>query len=241
MRRLHSPADLADRSTMIRWAAQALAWGGSAWAHGGAVAVLAPRLNRHDRLVLDGPPGDVDALLEHLAAPHLRPLVTTDLAARLSTPARVVFGWMERGGELAPGPGRWLAESEWDEVEALLREANPNSYVWPREPGPTRWAGLRVDGGLVAVAADAWSAPTAGFLAGVATHPDHRGRGLSTGLCAFVASSLLTRHGTCALMVDAGNADAIAVYRKLGFDYRGVAVLESPRQSTPGSPLETVR
>lgn len=231
MRRLHSPADLADRSTLIRWAAQALAWGGSAWVHGDAAAVVAPRLNRHDRLVLDGPPADVDALLDRLAAPHLRPLVTTDLAERLSTPARVSFGWMERGGELAPGAGRWLAESEWDEVEALLRKANPNSYVWPREPGPARWAGVHVDGHLAAVAADAWSAPTAGFLAGVATHPDHRGRGLSTGLCAFVAHSLLARYGTCALMVDADNAGAIAVYRKLGFDYRAVTVLESPGHS----------
>lgn len=238
MRVLSTPADVAAASPdlLVRWAAQALlpGRGGAAWARGGAVGVLAPGLNRYDRLVLGGPVGDVAELLRAVVRPGVHPLVTTATADELGWPRRAAFGWMERGGSLdaAPGP-RWLAEDEWDGVEALLRKANPHSYVWPREPGPSRWAGTHVDGVLVSVGADAWSAPGVGFVAGVATHPDHRGRSLSTGLCSFLVGALLAEHGTCALMVDADNRAAITVYRRLGFEYRGVTALrDSPLQDS---------
>ncbi|ONI90447.1 hypothetical protein ALI22I_11940 [Saccharothrix sp. ALI-22-I] len=230
MRVLSSPADVAAASTdpLTRWAAQALLPGrdGAAWAHGDAVGVLAPGLNRHDRLVLAGPVDDVAVLLRTHARPGVNPLVTTGVAEELGWPVRATFGWMERTGSLDAGAGaRWLAEDEWDDVEALLRKASPKSYVWPREPGPSRWAGIHADGELVSVGADAWSAPGVGFVAGVATHPDHRGRSLSTNLCSFLVDALLAEHGTCALMVEAENPAAIAVYRRLGFEYRSVTAL----------------
>lgn len=236
MRELHTPADVAAASedALVRWAAQALGAGGRAWAHGAAVGVHAPDLNRHDRLVLAGPAHDVATVLGdrlHAHGPSLRPLVASELAAdlRAALPDLVVrasFGWMERGGSLpAPGGARWLEEHELDDAEALLRKANPDTYMWPRERGSRRWAGIHVDGALAAVGAEAWSSEHVGFVAGVATHPDHRGRGLSTALCAFVVHHLLDEYPTCALMVDKDNAGAIAVYRKLGFRYRSVTVL----------------
>ncbi|MFC6091077.1 GNAT family N-acetyltransferase [Saccharothrix lopnurensis] len=238
MRVLPTPADVASASPdpLLRWAAQALlpGRGGSAWARGDAVAVWAPGLYRHDRLVLAGPPGDVLALLREHSRPGCRPVVTAALAEELDWPLRGVFGWMDRTGPPAgPAAGaRWLAEDEWDEVGALLRRANPDSWAWPGEPGPTRWAGVRAGGGeLVAVAADAWSTPGVGFIAGVATHPEHRGRSLSVRVCSFVAAALLAEHGTCALMVDAGNGPAIGVYRRLGFAYRGLAALRDAGHS----------
>jgi predicted GNAT family acetyltransferase len=42
-------------------------------------------------------------------------------------------------------------------------------------------------------------------------------------VCGFVTAELRKRHGGRALMVDAGNAAAIAIYQKLGYTYRGVA------------------
>ncbi|MFD1149687.1 hypothetical protein, partial [Saccharothrix hoggarensis] len=167
MRVLTTPADVAAATAdpLARWAAQALfpGRGGAAWAHGEAVAVLAPALNRHDRLVLVGPVDDVAVLLRAHVRPGLSPLVTTEVAEGLGWPVRGTFGWMERTGALAAPDGvRWLAEDEWDDVEALLRKAAPHSYVWPGEPGPARWAGVHADGVLVAVGADAWSAPGVG-------------------------------------------------------------------------------
>lgn len=232
MRVLHTPDEVAaaNPDALVRWAAQSLlpGGGGAAWGHGAAVAVLAPGLNRHDRLVLAGPVDDVAALLHAHHRPGLSPLVTTETAAALPRyPARGTFGWMERAGTLATPDGvRWLREDEWDDVEYLLRKASPHSYVWPRERGPRRWAGIHVDGDLVAVAADAWSAPGIGFVAGVATHPDHRGRGLSTRICAYLTGTLLAEHGECALMVDGANATAIRVYERLGFTYRSVTALK---------------
>ncbi|WP_367132741.1 GNAT family N-acetyltransferase [Saccharothrix sp. HUAS TT1] len=233
MRVLPTPADVATAGAagadpLARWAAQTLSpgRGGAAWAHGDGVAVLAPSLNRFDRLVLTGPAADVAVLLRAHVRPGLRPLVTTAVADELDWPQRGTFGWMQRGGSLDGATGaRWLGEDEWDDVEALLRKANPDSWTWPREPGPTRWAGAHVDGALVAVGADAWSATDVGFVGGVATHPDHRGRSWAGQVCAFLVSALLAELGTCALMVDASNAPAIAVYRRLGFDYRSVTAL----------------
>ncbi|MFI9010472.1 GNAT family N-acetyltransferase [Actinosynnema sp. NPDC053489] len=230
MRALPTPADVsaATPDPLVRWAAQALlpGRGGAAWAHGGAVGVLAPALYRFDRLVLTGPVADVAALLRAHVRPDVRPVVATAVADELGWPVRGTFGWMERSGALAArGRARWLAEDEWDEVESLLRKANPDSWAWPREPGPARWAGVRADGVLVSVAADAWGAPGVGFVAGVATHPDHRGRSLSAQVCSFVVGELLAERGTCGLMVDAANATAIRLYERLGFAYRSVTAL----------------
>ncbi|GAA2839071.1 GNAT family N-acetyltransferase [Kribbella solani] len=73
---------------------------------------------------------------------------------------------------------------------------------------------------VVSVAADAWSAPEVGFLAGVATNPVARGKGLSRQVCGFATAELVKRHGRAALMVDGDNA---AVYERLGYTYRKVA------------------
>ncbi len=231
MRVLRNPDEVAavNPDPLVRWAAQCLlpGRGGVAWAHGEAVGVLAPALNRFDRFVLAGPVEDVAVILRTRGRPDFRPLVTTETAAGLPGYERLAtFGWMERDGSLdAPDLG-WLREDEWDDVESLLRKASPDSFVRPYEPGPRRWTGIRAeDGTLVAAGAEAWSAPGIGFVAGVATHPDHRGRGLSTSVCAFLTGALLAESGRCALMVDGTNTAAIKVYERLGYRYRSVTAL----------------
>ncbi|SEQ22124.1 Acetyltransferase (GNAT) family protein [Lentzea xinjiangensis] len=233
MRRLRTTAAVLEASddSLVRWAAQALSSGGAAWEHNGAVAVHAPHLARRRRLVLAGPAEGVASLLAaHGRGVELRPLMERPLALEVAEvmPSPWVedtpFGWMDRSGTLdRPAEACWLASP--DDVETLLRVANPASWAWPGEEGVRRWAGVHVDSTLVATAAEAWSSADVGFIMGVAVHPSHTGKGLGRRVCQFVASNLLSRYGTCALFVDEDNAPAIALYRGLGFTYRDVTTL----------------
>jgi len=136
----------------------------------------------------------------------------------------VVLGWMEITGPLTDrttttGAG-WLPDAELDDVRRLLDDAFPESYAHPDEPGVLRWSGIRRNGALVAAAAEAWSAPQVGFVAGVVTTPRARGCGLATGLCHFLLTELVQDRGRAALMVDGWNATAIGLYARLGLRYR---------------------
>jgi predicted GNAT family acetyltransferase len=82
---------------------------------------------------------------------------------------------------------------------------------------------------LVAVAAEAWSVPEIGFLAGVATRPQARGRGLAASVCAFVTNELLAGRQRVALVADYWNSAAIATYRRLGFTLRPLGAARQRR------------
>ena len=59
-----------------------------------------------------------------------------------------------------------------------LGQHYPGSYAKPGIAGVRRWAGIRDDAGaLVAVGADAWSAPTVGLVGGITVRPAARSRG----------------------------------------------------------------
>ncbi|WP_433791006.1 GNAT family N-acetyltransferase [Actinoplanes sp. CA-252034] len=130
-----------------------------------------------------------------------------------------------RGSGWVGGVGPvWLGEEDSPEVTAMIREAYPDSYAWPGNPGVQRWAGIRdSDGRLLTVAAEAWSTPEIGFMSGVATRPSARGRGLGRSICAFVADELLAGRERVALLVDYWNTAALATYTGLGFTTRRVA------------------
>jgi hypothetical protein len=109
------------------------------------------------------------------------------------------------GGLVSGGGPAWLDDDAG--VEALLAEAAPASYAWPGHPAVRRWAAATGDGGeLLSVAADAWSAPEVGFLAGVATRRVARGKGLSRQVCAFVTTQLVAQHGRAGI-TDLGSGD----------------------------------
>ncbi|RMB82173.1 GNAT family N-acetyltransferase [Streptomyces shenzhenensis] len=160
-------------------------------------------------------------------------------------PGGAGFLWMETATAPGAATGvRWLDPDGERAAGALIDLCFPDSYARPGRPGVRRWAGVHggegggaggghasagdggtggayagVGGGgaaVVAVAADAWSAAGCGFLAGVVTHPRARGRGLAAAVSAFVVDALVRRHGRAALMVDADNSPAIAVYERAG-------------------------
>lgn len=128
------------------------------------------------------------------------------------------FSWMSLG--VAPGPVEgvgWLSPGAEAEVAGLLAGSAPHSYAVPGMAGVRRWAGVRVGGELAAVAADAWSAPEVGLLAGVATAARFRGRGLAERVCRWVSARLVEEYGRAALMVDDDNASALGVYGRIGY------------------------
>ncbi|WP_220505762.1 GNAT family N-acetyltransferase [Microbispora sp. H10830] len=243
MRELVSEAEVVAASgddDLVVWAAQGMRPGVRAWAYGDAVAVASPGASRRDRLVVRGTAAQVVPLVRHAlaeAGPSYRPLGDAALIEQVveavpELEPAVRFSWM--GTEkLAPprheatareGAASWLADSAAPEVAALLAAASPDSYAVPGLPRVRRWAGVRDgSGALLAVAADAWSAPTVGLLAGVATAAPARGRGLGERVCRFVASALLAEHGRAALMVDDWNQAAVVVYERLGFARHRVA------------------
>lgn len=229
---------------MVVWGAQGMRAGVRAWALEDAVAVACPDLNRRDRLTVCGGAARVAALVRavrgELGSSYRmlgdRALVE-EVAARLSAgQAPAGFEWMDMGRAdavaVAGGPGSpspvggragWLGGGEEAEVTALLARASPSSWAVPGVAGVRRWAGARVDGALVATAADAWSCPGVGFVAGVATAPACRGRGFAERVCRFVFGELLAAEGRVALMVDSDNTAAIALYGRLGMRLRPVA------------------
>lgn len=205
------------------------------WRRPGATVVACAALAHWDRLVMSGDPDALAGLIREVlpeVGGTFRPFGPEELVAAVvaRTPELEVsaeFAWMDItepiGGTPAAGAG-WLGEDEWDEVAALLTESFPDSYARPGESGVRRWAGIRDAGGrLVAVAADAWSTEAIGFLAGVTTRPDARGRGLAAALCGFATDELLVGRERVALLADYVNVAAIRTYRKLGFDLCRVA------------------
>jgi GNAT superfamily N-acetyltransferase len=216
---------------LIVWAGQGFRPGVRAWYDGDAVAVAAPDLSKRDRLAVLGPADSVARLAAEVFAevgPSFRPLgdeqLIRDLADRVPVLSfSAAFGWMDTAElPVVTTTAAWLEGDTG--VEALLTEAAPMSYAWPGRSGVRRWAAATGNGGdLLSVAADAWGAPEIGFLAGVATHPGARGRGLSRQVCAFVTAELIKQHGRVGLIVDGSNATAIALYQRLGYTYRRVA------------------
>lgn len=221
------------------------------------MAVLAPALSRHDRIVVSGPIDDVAPLVREVlgvVGTAYRPFGDEGLIRGLveripELKLRATFGWMEIGeAPVETVTARWFADDTG--VAELLEEASPTSYAWPGATGVTRWAGIEDAGPelsaepaagldhaetvaaepqrarLLSVAADAWSSPEVGFVAGVATLPEARGRGLSRQVCAFVTAELVKRHGRVGLMVDGRNETAIGLYRKLGYSYHPVGAAQ---------------
>ena len=217
-----------------RWVAQGLDGRGRAWASedGRALAVAGTGVSRRDRIAVSGPPASVVPLVRdvlHEVGPTYRPLGDPPLMEAIvgGVPGLVAgkpFAWMERTSAGPRGDqhgATWLSGAELPEATALLAAVSPGSDALPGVPGVERWAGIRDDAGrLTALAALAWSAPSVGLITGVAVRPEARGRGLGRAVCGFVLTEALRRHGTAALMVDAGNETAIRLYRGLGMSHR---------------------
>ncbi|MFI6908686.1 GNAT family N-acetyltransferase [Nonomuraea sp. NPDC050394] len=222
---------------LLMWAAQGLGPGARAWALGDAVVTAAPDLARRDRLAVGGSTASAVPLVRHALAelgPAYRPLGGTRTIAEVAAKVEGMevageFSWMSLPSEPSVPAAAdelevsWLPGEASPEVAALLTDFAPESYAVPGAAGVTRWAGLRARGKLAAVAADAWSAPDVGLLAGVATAGPFRGKGLGERVCRWMSRELVHAYGRAALMVDDDNGPALGVYTRIGYTRRRIA------------------
>jgi len=228
------------------WAAQRLLAGGFAWASGGAVVVGSPALCGRDRLIVRGPAGPaawlVRAILDSLGPSYAvigdPPVMSAILACITALEPRGYFGWLDCIRRPLCRPvhkARWLSRQEWGAADEVLSVAYPKSFARPGVPGVRRWAGITDhSGSLTSIAADAWTAPGLGFVAGLAVVPEARRTGQGRDVSAFVLTSLMAVHGRVAMMVRHSNAAAIVSYAELGLTYRHQQVL-GVRSRLPGA------
>ncbi|WP_063643268.1 GNAT family N-acetyltransferase [Actinoplanes sp. N902-109] len=215
-----------DEDPLLVWAAQDMQPGSRAWALGDAAAVARHRVANRDRLAVRGNPGDLDRLLRRIRpeVSDLFPVGDEELIK--ATPGLAVvacFGWMDTTTPV-PGAAADLVRVADDEVAAFLDAHHPHSFARPGWPGVPTWLGLRDDAGeLQAVATDAWTTSRLGFISGVATRTDLRGRGLATRLCSALTNELLRGRERVALLVDHDNTAAVRTYERLGYAKRRIA------------------
>ena len=120
-----------------------------------------------------------------------------------------------------------LREPDYEELEhTLLRPVNSagdqldGHFLTQAMTGFGPYGAIRSGNRLVASAGVhvVSEAHGVGEIGNVATMPAHRGKGLATACTAWVAKRLLERVVNVSLNVDTGNAAAIKVYERLGFE-----------------------
>ncbi len=115
------------------------------------------------------------------------------------------------------------------------------------QPGPLptrthrmgRFAGIRIDGRLSAMAGERFRFPGWTEVSGVCTHPDFRSRGLARRLSRHVAAGIAVCGDSAFLHAWRDNVSAIRLYESLGFEWRSdvhVVMLGRPRRQFKVSP-----
>jgi FR47-like protein len=233
---------------LVLWAAQDMSSNVQVWAHGTGIAAATAGLARRHRVAVSGTVADIAVVVQALLdgpGPRYRPLGDDDTISHLcdvlpSLTPTPPFGWMtttQVPGQVS-GNARLSRDAEQAAIAQILDEVFPDSLARPGLPGITRWWVETDDIGIAACAADAWSAPGVGLLAGVATANRAQGRGLGRSVTATALTALIHDYGTAALMVEADNAVAQSLYGSLGMTYRAVRAAAPPPAKTADSGAE---
>ncbi|PKN55354.1 MAG: hypothetical protein CVU56_21840 [Deltaproteobacteria bacterium HGW-Deltaproteobacteria-14] len=112
-----------------------------------------------------------------------------------------------------------LGHRDTGDIMALSRHY-PDSFFEPSQLSSGYYLGVRVGGELVSMAGVHIVSALDGLavIGNVVTHPDHRGRGLSTACTGLLCRRLAEGgHDLIALNVERDNRSAVRVYEKLGF------------------------
>lgn len=126
-----------------------------------------------------------------------------------------------------------LTTSDLPDLERLYSVSYPGNWFDRRMLETGQYYGMRRGGELVGVAGvHVYSEKyRVAALGNVATHPDFRGRGISTAVCAKLCQSLLQKADHIGLNVRAENTYAIRAYERLGF--KRIATYEECTLSLP--------
>lgn len=117
---------------------------------------------------------------------------------------------------------------------------NPTAESEPGTGITERWTGIRDADAIVSAAALHRSDTGHGLLAGIVTHPQHRGRGYGRAVTASLTRDLVTADGVAVLGMYSDNDTARALYDSLGyrvahrFSSRPVHALRVPRTAAIG-------
>ena len=218
------PGSLLLRQLAVRWADER-----PAYALGAAVG-MHHAWDTDRNLVVVGDPDDAVTLTRevHRRHPDLGRIgsVPSAAAARLVAEDGYVTyeGWAYRWTREAPdaaataaAAAAWLPDDAAPEAAAVLDRGFPTASMPVGHPDVRRWAGVRRDGRLVAIAADATRLPGLGFLASITSDPDARGTGAGAAVTAWATAELVREHGACGLWLMADNTTAAALYTRLGY------------------------
>ncbi len=112
-----------------------------------------------------------------------------------------------------------LTSDNAPEMLALAQLTRPGPFA-ERTHELGCFLGIRHEGRLVAMAGERMKPGPFTEISGVCTHPDHRGKGYAAGLTREVGRAILARGETPFLHAFSDNANAIALYGRLGFTMR---------------------
>lgn len=127
------------------------------------------------------------------------------------------------GGPIAADPGPRepldLGPADVPEMMALVELTQPGPFA-PRTLEMGHYLGFREGGRLVAMAGERMCLDGYTEVSAICTHPEHQGRGLARSLIIRLVREISARNERPFLHVKDENLGAIALYRKLGFEFR---------------------
>jgi ribosomal protein S18 acetylase RimI-like enzyme len=175
-------------------------------------AILEPSDSAYADLVVDLPPG----MEARLFRPHEESLPGDWQQLDCFPMLQMVASGAP---EHVPEVGTLLSEVDVGAMTALVAIAKPGPFG-PRTPLLGRYLGVRGGDRLLAMAGERMRLPGYIELSAICVHPEARGRGHAAGLTLQLMRMALDRGEVPFLHVRPDNADAVALYQRLGFKTR---------------------
>jgi ribosomal protein S18 acetylase RimI-like enzyme len=119
--------------------------------------------------------------------------------------------------------GEWLAPAAAPEIDDVLDAGFPDASMRPTSPFVRRWAGVRVDGQLVACIADASPRQDMGYVGSLAVHPAYRRRRLGDRLLRWTVNEVQAERRRVGLWWHDEDTVTRDWYGRLGFALRPVS------------------